>query len=364
MSLSPRFRSGSVLQAFFDTLHERWFCPSHSRHRASGFPLPQAMFALVLIASSYAIPDLARGQSVDSAKPYPNRAVRFVVPYPPGGAPDQVARLLGQRLYESTGQTFVIDNRPGASGIVGSELVAKGAADGYTVLVTTNTTAAANLSLFKKLPYDPQKDFAAVSRLCMLALLLVVKPDFNAQSLREFVRYAKTRAEPLSVGYWSAGSQVSAALLKSLGGVDLLVVPYKGAAPAMTDVMAGQISLTFADFAAGFAQVKAGKLKGLGVTSPMRSGLAPELPALAEEMPGFDVTTWIGLAVPTGTPRENIRRLAEAAHREAAKPDVKTRFTAMGLDLALLGPDEFALFIDSEVSKWARQVKAAGIEPE
>jgi tripartite-type tricarboxylate transporter receptor subunit TctC len=318
-----------------------------------------AAFALIC-----ALPIVVWGQAGDGGKSYPNRAVRLVVPYPPGGAPDQVARILGQRLAESLGQTFVIDNRPGASGIIGSEIVAKSTADGYTVLVTTNTTSAANASLFKKLPYDPQKDFAAVSRLCMLALLLVVKPEFSAQSLREFVRYAKSRQEPLSVGYWSAGSQVSAALLKSLGGINLLVVPYKGAAPALTDVIAGQISMTFADFAAGFAQVKAGKLRGLGVTSPGRSALAPELPALSEEMPGFDVTTWIGLAVPAATPRENIRRLSEAANREAAGADVKARFAAMGLDLALLPPDKFAEFIDSEIAKWARQVKAAGIEPE
>lgn len=230
--------------------------------------------------------------------------------------------------------------------------------------MTTNTTSAANASLFKKLPYDPQKDFAAVSRVCMLALLLVVKPEFPAQSLREFVRYSKTRQDGLSIGHWSAGSQVSSALLKSLGGINLLVVPYKGAAPALTDVVSGQIAMTFADFAAGFAQVKAGKLKGIGVTSPARSALAPELPALSEEMPGFDVTTWIGLVVPAATPRANIQRLAEAAQQGAGKAEIKTRFAAMGLEVALQNPQEFAAFIDSETAKWARQVKAAGIEPE
>ncbi|HKX38636.1 MAG TPA: tripartite tricarboxylate transporter substrate binding protein, partial [Burkholderiales bacterium] len=244
-----------------------------------------------------------------SAQTYPSRPVKLVVPFPAGSATDQIARVVGQQLQESLGQPFVVENKPGAQGSIASAEVARAAPDGHTLMVGTNTPLAANPSLFKKLSYDPVKDFAPIARLGTISFMIMVRPDFPAKDLKGFLSHAKANPGKLSAGYGSAGSQVSQALLRSMGKIDFIDVPYKGLPQAITDVLGGQISFTFADLANALAQIKGGKLRGIAVTSQKRSSLAPDVPAIAEELPGYELIAWFALVAPTGTPAPLVSRL-------------------------------------------------------
>ena len=299
-----------------------------------------------------------------SAQPYPSKPVKLVVPFPAGSATDQIARVMGQQLQEALGQPFVVDNKPGAQGSIAATEVARAAPDGYTIMVTTNTPQAANPSLFKKLNYDPVKDFAPVARLGTISFMLMVRPDFPAKDLKEFLAHARKNPRRLSGGYGSAGSQVSQAMLRSMGKIDFLDVPYKGLPQAITDVMGGSTSFTFADLANALAQIKGGKLRGLAVTSQKRSTLAPDVPAIAEELPGYELIAWFALVAPAGTPRELVTRLHDVTAKALAKPEVNARFAALGTDVAPMNPEQLAGFIRSEIDKWARMVKEAGIQAE
>jgi len=298
------------------------------------------------------------------AQGFPAKPVRLVVPFPAGSATDQVARVLGASLSEALGQTFVIDNRAGAQGIVAAELVARSAADGYTLMVTTNTPQAANVSLFKKLPYDPVKDFAPIARLGTIPFILMVRADHPAKTLQDFIAQAKTQPGKLSAGYGSAGSHVSLALLTSMARLDVVEVPYKGIPQAIVDVLGGQLAFTFVDLANALAQQKGGKLRGLGVTAGKRSGLAPDVPAIAETLPGYELIAWFGLVAPAGTPREVVKKLHDTTVQALSKPDAKSRFDAVGTDIAPLNPEQFAGFIRSEIAKWAKLAKVAKLEPQ
>ncbi|MDB5581122.1 MAG: hypothetical protein JWR80_6298 [Bradyrhizobium sp.] len=302
--------------------------------------------------------------SAAQAQKYPAHAVRIVVPFPAGSAPDQTARIVGRELQNALGQSFVVDNKPGAQGAIAATEVAKSPNDGYTLLLTTNTTQAANVSLFKKLPYDPVKDFAPVTRIGGTALMLVVKPDFLAHNLKELIAYARANPDKLSAGYGSAATQVAIGMLQTQAKLHVLSVPYKGVPQTALDVMAGQISFSFVDAAIGLAQIKGGKLKALGVTSLTPNRLAPEIPLFAADLPGFDIGTWYGVVAPIGTPREVVLQLNDAIQKGVNRPDVRERFSTMGLEMMLQGPDEFDPFIRSEVVKWAARIKQAGIEPE
>jgi tripartite-type tricarboxylate transporter receptor subunit TctC len=304
------------------------------------------------------------GAPAATAQTYPNKSVRLVVPFPAGSATDLVARLTGAQLQEALGQTFVIDNRPGAQGIIAAELVAKSTPDGYTILVTTNTPQAANVSLFKKLPYDPVRDFAPVARLGTIPFVLMVRADHPARDLKGFIAHTRTQPRKFSAGYGSAGSQVSLAMLKSMGKLDVVEVPYKGIPQAITEVLGGSLAFTFVDLANALAQAKAGKLRGLGVTSGKRTPLAPDVPAIAEALPGYELIAWFGLVAPAGTPKEVVARLHEATVKGIVKPEVKDRFAAIGTDVAPMNPEQFGGFIKSEVAKWAKLVREAGIQPE
>jgi len=298
------------------------------------------------------------------AQGYPNKPIRFIVPFQAGSAPDHIARVVGQHMQQTLGQPIVVDNKPGAQGAIAAAEAARAAPDGYTIFGGNNTTLAANPSLYRKLSYDPIKDFAPVALFITASLTLVVKADFPAQNTREFLALAKSKKGELSAGYASAGMQVALAELKALGGVDVLGVPYKGVPQAVNDVLGGQLSFTFADNAVAFTQIRGGKLKGMGVTSRARTPLMPDMPSLAEEMPGFDVNVWSGLVVPAGTPREVVDRLWDAAQKALASPEVTGRLMSLGLEPALMGPDEFGKFIVAETAKWARQIRQAGIQPE
>ena len=298
------------------------------------------------------------------AQNYPSRPVKLVVPFPAGSATDQIARVVGQQLQESLGQPFVVENKPGAQGSIAATEVARAAPDGYTLMVGTNTPLAANPSLFKKLNYDPARDFAPIARLGTISFMIMVRPDFPAKNFKEFLAHARANPGKLSAGYGSAGSQVSQAMLRSMGRIDFLDVPYKGLPQAITDVLGGSLSFTFADLANALAQIKGGKLRGIAVTSAKRSLLAPDVPAIAEELPGYELIAWFALVAPAGTPAPVIARVHDATAKSLAKPEVKARFDALGTDVAPMNPGELGGFIRSEISKFARLAKEAGIQPE
>jgi tripartite-type tricarboxylate transporter receptor subunit TctC len=298
------------------------------------------------------------------AQTYPSKPVKLMVPFPAGSATDQIARVVGAELQGALGQPFVVENKAGAQGAIAAAEVAKSAPDGYTLMVGTNTPLAANPSLFKKLSYDPVKDFAPVARLGTISFMIMVRPDFPAKNFKEFLAHARANPGKLSAGYGSAGSQVSQAMLRSMGKIDFVDVPYKGLPQAITDVMGGTLSFTFADLANGLAQQKGGKLRGLAVTSAKRSALAPELPAIAEELPGYELIAWFALVAPAGTPPAVVARLHERTATALAKPDVAARFANLGTDVAPMNPRELGSFIQSEIAMWARMSKAAGIEPQ
>jgi tripartite-type tricarboxylate transporter receptor subunit TctC len=299
-----------------------------------------------------------------AAQNYPARPVKLVVPFPAGSATDQVARLTGAQLQEALKQPFVVENKPGAQGGIAAAEVARAMPDGYTILVTTNTPQAANVSLFKKLAYDPVKDFAPIARLGTTSFVLMARPDFPAQDLKSFLAHARSQPGKLSAGYGSSGSQVSLAMLKSMGKLDVLDVPYKGIPQAITDTLGGSLAFTFVDLGNALAQMKGGKLKALAVTSAKRTPLAPELPAIAEELKGYELIAWFALVAPAGTPREVLRQLQDTALAGVGKAEVKEKFAGIGVDVAPMNSAELGRFIRSEIAKWAQLVKQAGIQPE
>jgi tripartite-type tricarboxylate transporter receptor subunit TctC len=298
------------------------------------------------------------------AQSYPSKPVKLVVPFPAGSATDQVARVIGQELQGALGQPFVVDNKPGAQGTIAAEGVAKSAPDGYTLMVSTNTPQAAAPALFKQLRYDPVKDFQPIARLGTISFMLMVAPEFPAKNLKEFLAHAKANPGKLTAGYGSAGSQVSQAMLRSMGKIDFVDVPYKGLPQAITDVMGGAVSFTFADLANALAQQKGGKLRGIAVTSEKRSPLAPEVPAIAEELKGYELIAWFALMAPAGTPPEIVTRLHGVTAAALRKPDTAARFATLGTDVGLMDPAQLADFIKAEIAKWARMAKEAGIQPQ
>ena len=298
------------------------------------------------------------------AQTYPARTVRVMVPFPAGSATDQVARLVGQQLQEELKQPFIVENKPGAQGAIAAAEVARAAPDGYTLLVTTNTPQAANVSLFKKLAYDPVKDFAPVARIGTTSFMLMVRADSPIRTFKEFLADARAKPGKLSAGFGSSGSQVSLAMLKSMGNLDVVEVPYKGIPQAVTDVLGGTLSFTFVDLGNALAQAKGGKLKGLAVTSAKRTPLAPDVPAVAEELKGFELIAWFALMAPAGTPPQIVQRLHDVTVKGIAKAEVKEKFAAIGTDVAPMNPEQLAKFIQSEIAHWAKLVKLAGIQPE
>jgi tripartite-type tricarboxylate transporter receptor subunit TctC len=298
------------------------------------------------------------------AQTYPTRPVRVMVPFPAGSATDLVARLVGQQLAEALKQPFIVENKPGAQGSIAAAEVARAAPDGYTLLLTTNTPQAANVSLFKKLAYDPVKDFAPVARIGTTSFMLMLKADSPIRTFKEFLADARTKPGKLSAGFGSAGSQVALAMLKSMGNVDVVEVPYKGIPQAITDVLGGTLSFTFVDLGNALAQAKGGKLRGLAVTSAKRTPLAPDVPAVAEELKGYELIAWFALMAPAGTPAPIVQRLHDVTVKGIATAEVKEKFAAIGTDVAPMDPGELAKFIQSEIAHWAKLVKLAGIQPE
>ena len=300
------------------------------------------------------------------AQAWPTRPVKLVVPYPPGGPTDIVARVVAERLSAQTGQTFIVDNRAGAGGNLGAELVAKAPPDGYTLLVAT-TAHAINKSLFKNLHYDVQRDFSAVSLLTQGPLVLVVNPDFPAKTVGELIALA--RARPKSVSFASSGNgqstHLAAELFASMAGAPMTHVPYKGSAPALNDLIAGQVPVMFDTMLSAMPHVKSGRLRALAVTGAQRSPAAPELPTLAESgLPGYQAYAWNGLLAPAGTPPAVIGRLSEELKTALSQSAVQEKFSAQGFAATWTAPAQTAAFVQSEVEKWAVTVQQSGAKVE
>jgi tripartite-type tricarboxylate transporter receptor subunit TctC len=297
------------------------------------------------------------------AQAYPAKPIRFVVPYPAGGPLDTVARLLGAKVGESVGQPVVVDNKPGAGGNIGADIVAKSPADGYTILMGAVATHAINPTLYKSIPYDPVKDFAPITQVASTPNVLVVNPGVPAKDVKEFIAHAKANPGKLSFGSGSIGSagHLAGELFKATAGVDMVHVPYKGAAPAMQDLVGGQVQLMFDNLASSLGQVKAGKVRALAVTTARRTPLAPELPTIAESgLPGFDISTWFGIFAPAGTPRPALERLHAEFVKALSAPDVREKMTNLGAEPVGNSPAEFAAYIRSEAEKYGRVIRASG----
>jgi tripartite-type tricarboxylate transporter receptor subunit TctC len=297
------------------------------------------------------------------AQEFPVRPVKLVVPQSAGGGADILARTIGQKLSEAWGQSVVVDNRPGAAGIIGTEAVAKAPADGYTLLMGAISTHAINKSLYAKLPYDPVKDFAPVTLVATAPLLVVGHPSVPAGSTRELIALAK--AKPGQLFFGSAGSgnstHLAGELFKTMANVDLVHVPYKGATPAETDLIGGQVSVMFTSILSGLPHAKAGKMKALAVTSARRSSIAPDLPTVAETgLPGYDVNPWYGVFAPAGTPRDVVAKIHRDVVRALQLPDVKQRFATLGAEPVGNTTEQFAAFVDAEIAKWAKVVGDSG----
>ena len=307
---------------------------------------------------------LALAAGLAHAQTWPAKPVKLVVPYGPGSSPDSVGRIVAQEMQAALGQPVIVANIAGALANVGTAEVARAAPDGYTILLTTNTPHAANVALFKSLPFDPVRDFAPIVRLITTSMVLLVRSDFPASSLQEFIARARAKPGGLTAGYGSAATIVSIAKLRTAAGFKTLDVAYKSVPNAITDVLGGQVDFTLGDFAVSMPQIHGGKMKGLGVTSPQRTPLAPELPAIAETFPGYETRIWYGLVAPANTPGPVIARVHDAVSASLAKPEVKSRLGSLGLEPAPMAPEEFGAFIRQEIAKWTREIRAAGIEPE
>jgi tripartite-type tricarboxylate transporter receptor subunit TctC len=298
-----------------------------------------------------------------AAQGYPSKPIRFVVPYPAGGPLDTVARLLGSKLAESMKQPVVVDNKPGAGGNIGAEFVARSAADGYTILMGAVATHAINPSLYASIPYDPVRDFIPVTQVASTPNVLVLNPSVPASSVQELIAYAKANPGRLNFGSGSTGSagHLAGELFDTMAGVRMVHVPYKGAGPAMQDLIGGQIQLMFDNLASSLGQIKAGRVKALAVTTAKRTALAPELPTISESgLPGFDVSTWFGIFVPAKTPQAIVERLHAEFTRALALPEVREAMLKLGAEPVGNTPQEFAAYIRSEADKYAKLVKASG----
>lgn len=305
---------------------------------------------------------LLLGLPAAAAQDYPTKPIRFIVPFAPGGGNDLIARVIGQKLTARWGQQIVVDNRPGAGGNIAAEITANSVPDGYTVFQFNIANAIAE-SVYKKLAYDPVRDFAAVTQMASSAFFLVAHPSVPASTVKELIALAKAR--PGSLNYGSSGSGGSSHLMmelfKSMTGTEMTHIPYKGAGPALPDLLAGQIQLIFAIPATTLSLIKGGKLRALGVSSAKRNPLMPELPTVAEAgVPGFEGSAWYGVVVPARTPRAIVNKLHQAIIMALHEPDVSGRLSSQGVEMVGSAPDAFAQFIKTEIAKWRKVVLASG----
>ena len=295
---------------------------------------------------------------------YPNKPIRLVVPYPPGGPTDFVGRAVAAKLTELLAQQIVVDNRPGAGTVIASEMIARAAPDGYNLLFGTGGGTFLAPLILPKVPYDPQKDFAPVAMLVMSPQVLVVHPSVGANSVKELIAVAKTKPGQLNFSSVGTGTSphLGGELFKALAGVDIVHVPYKGTAPGMTDLIAGRVQLAFSSIPTVLTHVQAGRLKMLGTGGTKRSPALPDIPPIADTLPGFELVTWYAVFAPAGTPAAIINRLNSEIAKVLKDADIQKRFGAQGLEPVVMTPQELRRYTESDVSRWTRLIKAANIK--
>jgi tripartite-type tricarboxylate transporter receptor subunit TctC len=334
------------------------------RRAAIGFAEGRFCTACCSLLTAYFLLAVASWTSAAFAQTtsYPVKPIRLIIPYPPGGGTDVIARPLAQKLSENLGQQVIVDNRGGAGGNIGMEFVAKSAPDGYTLVVGLTAQLAVNPSLFPKLPYDPLKDFAPITLLGDQPYLLVVHPSVPAKSVKEFIGLAMAR--PRQLAYASSGNgsgaHLAGEMLKTMAHIDIVHVPYKGAGQAMPDFIAGQVQFSFITHTSSGPLVQSGRLRALGVTTVKRSPALPDLPAIAETVPGYDSAVWYGVLAPAGTPREIVARLNSEILRVLGSPDFRQRFTMAAVAPIGSTPEQLGEYIKSEIARWAKLVKESG----
>lgn len=320
-------------------------------------------FALTSLATGF-VSTLFLVAATASAQTYPNKAIRIVVPYPPGGGADMTARPIAQKLGEHWGQPVVIDNRGGASGMIGADIVARAPPDGYTLMVSASAEVALNVALFPKMPYDPVRDFAPITLAIVIPMALVVHPSVPIKSVKEYIAIA--RAKPGSMTYGSAGTgsthHFAGEWLKMLTKIDIVHVSYKGMGPAIIDLLGGQIPSGFATLLPAIQHLKTGKLRALAVTTQKRAPLLPDVPALAETLPGFDVTQWNAVWAPAATPKEVLDKLSTEIMRIVQSPDYKARMTDQAAEAIGNSPSELAAFQKAEIGKYRKIAQQANIK--
>jgi tripartite-type tricarboxylate transporter receptor subunit TctC len=293
---------------------------------------------------------------------YPAKPVRLVLPYPPGGGTDVIARPLAAKLSETLGQQFVVENRGGAGGNIGMESVARAPADGYTIVMALTAQLAVNPSLYPKLPYDPVRDFAPITQLGSAPYVMLVHPTLPSRTVKEFIAIAKSRPDELtfaSAGNGS-GAHLAGELLKSMTGVRLTHVPYKGAGPSLPDLIAGQVQSSFITYTSAGPQIRAGRVRAIGVTTLKRSPALPDVPAISETVAGYDSGVWYGVLAPAGTPRDIVMKLNAEINRALNAPDVRPRLTSEAMEPSGTTPEALGDHMKAEIAKWARVVKESG----
>ena len=316
---------------------------------------PLMVFAAMLAAAASA-----------GAQQYPTRPVRVVVPFAPGGATDIVTRVVAQKLNETWGQTVVVDNRAGAGGNIGADIVAKAAADGYTLLMTSGSIVTANQHIYRKMPFSPEKDLVAVTNVASGPQIIAVNPSFAGKTLKDLIAMAKAKPRSLTFGSAGFGTQTHLAAENFVytAGIDLLHVPYKGEGPALIDLMGGQIQMLTPNLSAAIGFVKAGKLRALAVTSKERSRQLPDVPAAADTLPGFENLGWFGFMVPAGTPKPFLDRIYQDTVKALQSPDIAARFEQLGMAPVGNPPAEFAKAIREESVRWAKIIKERRLQVE
>ena len=297
---------------------------------------------------------------------WPAKPVKIVTAFGAGSASDIVARLLAQELQLEYGQAFVVENKPGASGFIAAEFVAKAPADGYTLLLSTNTINSGNPHLFKKLPYDPLKDFTPIARVCNFLFILAVSADQPIKSVAELRSFAKANANKVSFAYGNSTGQIAGAAFNNLAGLDALAVPYKSTPQALTALVGGEVTYLFVDLASSQALLKAGRLRALAVTTEAKSRLAPDLPTIAASasLPGFDLAAWVGILGPAALPADITARLSASINRIVARKEISDKLTSMGADVSAGTAAELGVYMNQQYVAWRDKIKAAGIQPE
>ena len=316
------------------------------------------------IARTVVVSALLLAAPLAFAQTYPTKTIKFVVPFPAGSATDVVGRVLAEAMGKELGQSIVVDNKAGAQGTIGAGEVKNAAADGYTILVTTSTTQAAVMSLLKKVPYDPIKDFTPIGKIATTPFVLIVNEKVPANDLKSFITYVKANPGKVRFGQGSSGSYVSGSLFASMIGGDMQMIPYKGIPPAITDMLGGNIEVVFSDLGNAQAQLKGGKVKAFGVTSTKRSSALPDLPAITEQVPGYELVPWFALMAPANLPKDIATKLTATLQKVLIAPEVKQKLNAGGFDIDSTDAAGLAKLIDSEIKRWGQLTKAAKIEAE